>query len=386
MDKYIPKKRLLFIGSGPAMPTALPVYSWRFELLSHNFGGDIITPTVKEDFNIDRIGEFRFHPIKFTKGNIFYRSIYYFCKTFFTVCKLCINSKKEKYYAIISPNPFGTGIISLIVSKIFNIKTIIEINGDFKEAFKYGSLGEIQLKLQDKIKEYIALKILVYCVNKCNSVRLLYGDQLKPFSDSLHGTFKTAVFADYVPVSKFISQPVKDEKYILLLGFPWYLKGVDILIEAFKLISCDFKDYTLKIFGWNPVNRAFFEKIAEGNDRIILGDSLEYSKVIDVMSACSIYVLASRTEAMGRVLIEAMACRKPIIASRVGGVSSIIKDGYNGLLFENENIDDLALKLRQILSNEELKISLCNNAFEYATKNLSEEQYLNNFDRMVSQI
>ena len=79
------------------------------------------------------------------------------------------------------------------------------------------------------------------------------------------------------------------------------------------------------------------------------------------MAGCSLFVLPSRTEAMGRVLLEAMACKKPIIASNVGGIPEIIKDGYNGLLFESENVDDLAEKIRLVLSNKKYPTMLRNN-------------------------
>ena len=94
-----------------------------------------------------------------------------------------------------------------------------------------------------------------------------------------------------------------------------------------------------------------------------------YDKVVKLMAGCSLFILPSRTEAMGRVLLEAMACEKPIIASNVGGIPEVIKNGYNGLLFKSENVDDLADKIRLVLSNKKFALMLGNNAFYMLRKN-----------------
>jgi glycosyltransferase involved in cell wall biosynthesis len=109
-----------------------------------------------------------------------------------------------------------------------------------------------------------------------------------------------------------------------------------------------------------------------------------YKDVIPLFAGCSLYVLASRTEAMGRVLLEAMACRKPVIASNVGGVPYVIEDGYNGLLFEKENVDDLAEKIKLVLSDNELAEKLAENGYMYVRKNLSEKNYINNYKNMIN--
>jgi glycosyltransferase involved in cell wall biosynthesis len=56
-------------------------------------------------------------------------------------------------------------------------------------------------------------------------------------------------------------------------------------------------------------------------------------------------------EAFGMVLIEAMACGKPVIASNLPGVRSVVNDGEDGLLVEPGNVADLAAKIRQLLDD-----------------------------------
>ncbi|MHA1284839.1 MAG: glycosyltransferase [Promethearchaeota archaeon] len=81
-----------------------------------------------------------------------------------------------------------------------------------------------------------------------------------------------------------------------------------------------------------------------------------------------------------------MASKKPIIASNVDGVPNIIKDGFNGLLFESENVDDLAKKLTFLLSNKTYRDKLANNGYNYVKNYLSEERYIENYKKMVDSI
>ena len=89
---------------------------------------------------------------------------------------------------------------------------------------------------------------------------------------------------------------------------------------------------------------------------------------------------------MGRVLLEAMAAKKPIIASNVDGIPTYIKHGYNGLLFESENVDDLAIKIKDVLNNSEYATTLAENAYAYVNLELSEEKYVEAYRDFVERV
>ncbi|MFW2569186.1 glycosyltransferase, partial [Aliarcobacter butzleri] len=73
---------------------------------------------------------------------------------------------------------------------------------------------------------------------------------------------------------------------------------------------------------------------------------------------CDVIVAASKNETFGLVVIEAMKNQTAIIASNSGGFLEIIDDRINGLLFENENIEDLALKIEELYNEKDLKDNL----------------------------
>jgi glycosyltransferase involved in cell wall biosynthesis len=68
------------------------------------------------------------------------------------------------------------------------------------------------------------------------------------------------------------------------------------------------------------------------------------------------------------VLLEAMACKKPIVASNVGGIPEIIKDGENGLLVPKDNPLKLAQAIIKLLKNDKLSNTIANNAFTHVKK------------------
>jgi hypothetical protein len=219
-------KNLLFVLPGPTMLRVST--GWYYEWLSKIYSGDIISPTFN-DFDIQKINAFNFHWLKYIRENPIHRNLYIFFKTFLIAYRLC-REKKRRYDAIISPNPLITGLIVLLIGGLFKIRTIIEVNGNFKEAFKFSTGGEIHLRRIDRLKEFAALKITSFCLTHCDMVKILYKGQLIPLNIPPHKIKATAYFPDFVSISEFVKHSKTDEKYILLLGFPWYLKGADIQI------------------------------------------------------------------------------------------------------------------------------------------------------------
>ena len=80
-----------------------------------------------------------------------------------------------------------------------------------------------------------------------------------------------------------------------------------------------------------------------------------------------VFVLPSvdRSEAFGIVLLEAQACGKPVIASNLPGVRTVLKNGETGFLFKVGNAEDLAKKLVYILENESVKLRMGEQARKY---------------------
>lgn len=374
------KPKILFLNWGLASPLEI-IYREKMELFSRNFSCVIISPVYSHSYlDIEEISGASFHPFLIYSGNSILKNMH----TFFKIVSICFRKKKIlDIDVIISPNPLMTGLTTLLISKMLKSKTIIEVNGDFQSAFKFGKKGEVNANLMGILKGKISRLIIPFVLKRADMVKLVYSRQLLPLKISRQDCTEKAWFPNFVPINHFIQSPKKDNKYILLLGFPWYLKGVDILIKAFNKVSEKIPEYRLKIVGWCPEGREFFENLAKENDKIDLCDPVYYDDVIKLMTNCSIYVLASRTDSSPRVLREAMASKKPIIASDIDGVPELIKDGFNGLLFEKENVDELAEKLLLLIKDHNFADELAKNGFKFVQENFSEECYMEHYRKMI---
>ena len=132
-----------------------------------------------------------------------------------------------------------------------------------------------------------------------------------------------------------------DKGYVLYSGRLLPHKGIRYLIDAFSRIENDFETKLL-IVGSGP-ERNKLEELARklGVKKIEFKFFLPRSKFLEYISNCSIFVLPSVDEMFGVVVLEAMACSKPVIASDIPGPRDVITHGKDGFLFERGNASEL---------------------------------------------
>lgn len=139
---------------------------------------------------------------------------------------------------------------------------------------------------------------------------------------------------------------------IIAVGKVSCQKGYDRLLAAWLLIKDKYPEWHIDIFGTSTPNDPLHEQVK--GTRIHIN-----APVKDIQHeylTSSIYVLPSRFEGFGMVLIEAMACGVPCVAFDCPcGPSDIIRDGEDGLLVENGNIEGFAQKLSLLIENENLR-------------------------------
>ena len=379
---------ILFLGSGPFALEKRPGKDKLTYFSKHAFC-TFLTPV--NQATLEKTGlkpvnvseNLRLIPFVYESENPFKRNLLSF---YHIISKaLMLNDQKtDPYSVVISNNPMITGLCAVIVSKLTGAKSIIEVNGDFKFSFTYDLNQNSLLAL---LKKSVGKRLMKFVLKNADGIRLLYPGQLDfLFNETDRSLLTIADFAEFTYIEPFLRRKKQDKKYLLLVGYPWHLKGVDILIKSFLKISDKFPEFRLKIVGWCPQGFEYYQSLTKGNDRIDLCKPVPHKDVINLFCNCSVYVLASRTEAMGRVLLEAMASQKPIVASDVGGVSRVIIDGYNGLLFQSENVDDLAMKLQKLLSDKRFARTLAQNGSEYVKDKLSENNYIRNYMDFINLI
>lgn len=165
--------------------------------------------------------------------------------------------------------------------------------------------------------------------------------------------------------------------YILFVGRLEWRKGVGTLIEAVNLLREEIPNIRALIIGGKIFGR---EKNADDlkeynrlckkarqtktEDIVYFLGRVANSRLPVFYSACDCLVMPSYYEPFGLVALEGMASGLPVIASRVGGLTSIIDENKNGLLFEPRNAKDLKEKILAVFRSNALTEKLTSNAKE----------------------
>ena len=148
-----------------------------------------------------------------------------------------------------------------------------------------------------------------------------------------------------------------DKPIVLFVGNLIKRKNVESLIEAKKISN---SDYYLVIVGDGPLFKKLNKKVADENIRDVIFTGSR-NDVEDIIPSCDVLVLPSFSESFGLVLIEALACGKPVIGSDVGGITEIITEEV-GLLVNPRKISSIAKTIDKIINDEELRNALSMNA------------------------
>lgn len=159
-------------------------------------------------------------------------------------------------------------------------------------------------------------------------------------------------------------------------------KGYQYLIEAMASVKQQFPDIKLFVVGGGPLKNELESSVK----KLGLTDNIQFLGVKDdipqFLSSIDIFVLPTLYESFGIVLIEAHACKKPVVVSDVGSISAVIKDGETGLLVPPRNPHAIAEAIIRLLRDEELYKKLCEAGFEYAKRNYGIKKVMEKIEEM----
>jgi glycosyltransferase involved in cell wall biosynthesis len=146
----------------------------------------------------------------------------------------------------------------------------------------------------------------------------------------------------------------QDKKILLSVGNLVEIKGHKYLVEAVNKVLAKRKDILCIIIGRGiGINSLQNQIDSLGlNDFIKVINGVDHDEVPYWMNACDLFVLPSLDEGFPTVIPEALACGKPVIASRVGGIPEIINNEDIGELFLKKDVDGLATVIINALNKE----------------------------------
>lgn len=254
--------------------------------------------------------------------------------------------------------PIPNGLGSLFLKKIYGIPYINTVHGE-----------EVYLS-----KRYHTLFALKWFVN--NSTKTVANSSATRNSCLENGLEKEKL--DIIPFGVDIDfyKPLKISKnenifQILAVGYLIERKGFKYLIKAVKEVLKEQKNVQLIIVGSGPLEKKLKSFITEleleTNARIIKNvsdeDLLQLYNTSDLFVLPSIMDSQGNTEGLGVVLLEAMACKLPVIGSDTGGIPDIIHDGETGLLVPEKDVSGLSNAILNLIENEELREKVAVNGY-----------------------
>ena len=167
----------------------------------------------------------------------------------------------------------------------------------------------------------------------------------------------------------------QDRKIILTVGNLELVKGQRYLVEAVQKILQERKDILCVIVGAGKLRTILERQIRSLGleDYIVLAGGKPHSEIPLWMNACDLLVLPSLRESFGVVQIEAMACGKPVLATRNGGSEEIVISDEYGLLIDPSNSGDLAKNILVALNREWDREAILRYAERFTWENITKE-------------
>lgn len=251
---------------------------------------------------------------------------------------------------IIHSHGKGAGLYSRLVGFFTGRKVIHTLHGIHYE--KYPKIFQRLYFLIERLFSHFTFKI----INVSESEKRL------ALSLGMYNSDKAIIIPNGVDKNKFDIKPdIKkyetefnsyNKKVFLTVARYSYEKGLDILIKAVNEVVKKRKNVLFLLVGEGQERKKLQDMINQYSlqKNILLTGSREDIPELLKFSDC--FILPSRWEGLPITLIEAMAAKKIIIASKVVGNIDIIKDKKNGLLFEKDNYADLANKINYVLDND----------------------------------
>lgn len=366
------RPRIFLLTSGPKYDLQ-DSFELRLTLLSEQFEGLVLTSSGAAETL--QIGNFVVIALRFPGKRGFAHRLAFASAATRIVLEERIAGRSPDL--IVTYDPLLTGLVGVLIAPLAASKLVTEVNGDYTAPANHwdersGKVREARRQLYMAIERFV--------LKRSNGIKLLYETQVDKFMPL---KAEIAAFPGFVNLYPFGN--LEEQKVILSVGFPFYVKGMDVLISAFKSITDKHPDWQLKILGWYP-DLSVLESHIGGHPRISHHPPVLWAQMPEHIGRCGIFVLCSRTEAMGRVLLEAMAAGKPRIGTRVGGIPTVISDGKDGLLVEPEDETGLATQLDRLMGDHELRRKLGEAGAKRARTEFGVSQYFARLTRLYMHV
>lgn len=326
-----------------------------------------------------------FHTSLYTLKNFSYSSPFYILTAipfiFFKSLKL---AKKEKINLIHS-HGFFSGIVGFFLSKILSIPYLITIQAADFSLYHQGILSRILYPFYRFI-EKIIYKNAVLCHSVSYYLAKHYeGLGIKNNVVVPNGVEIKSGIMNYESGIMDLKRKLnikENEKVVLTISRLTPKNGMNDLIECLNYLKEE--NIKLIIIGDGEQKKELEKLAAELNlkNKIIFLGEVNHKEVPEYLSLAEVFIRPSIAEGFGIVFLEAMAAGVPVIGTPVGGIVDFLKDRETGLFCKVKNPQNIAEKIKILLTDEELRLKL----IESGKKLVKEEYDWENIAKKIGKI
>jgi glycosyltransferase involved in cell wall biosynthesis len=222
---------------------------------------------------------------------------------------------------------------------------ILEVHGDWRTATRLYGSGARQLLAP------VADRVALEAVQRVDAVRTI-----SSYTTGLvraAGVEPAATFPAFMDLDPFLGpvEPLPAEPAPLFVGVLERYKDVDGLADAWRLAAPRLPGVTLRVVGNGSRAHVVEELVRELPEQVQWTPSVPNDAVAGLLDAATVLVLPSRSEGLGRIVVESLCRGRPVVATRVGGITDLVRDGQNGLLVDVRSPAALADALVTVLSD-----------------------------------
>ena len=257
--------------------------------------------------------------------------------------------------AIVAADPF-VGAAALLGRRLAGATTpvIVEVHGDWRTFTRlYGSPARrLVAPLSDRISEFV--------LRRADATRALSGFT-SGLIESVRGEPATAIFPTYSDLSAFVAEPVKPlpaRPVAVFVGMLEAYKNVDGLAAAWRRVAVALPEARLVIIGTGSRRQVVDDLIRDVPAQLEYHEQLPPAGIAATLDEATLLVLPSWPEGLGRVVIEAFARGRCVIATDAGGIPDLVENGVEGILIPRADTDALVTELVRVLSDDDLAARL----------------------------
>lgn len=247
----------------------------------------------------------------------------------------------------------GGGIAATFLKSLTGTKTIIEVQGEIFSAKSEPTLGW---------KNRLLKKIGRFVIKKADRVRVNSRAVFNQVKEQ--GISEEKIRLVFLRVDLNLFNPnlrVSETHRLMTIGYIGRLvegKGLEDLLDAISRLHQDYggqANLNVLIYGDGPLKNKLIKMARDMkiDDKIKWRGFVPYGKVPEALSQIDVFVYPSLHEGFGRAIMEALAMEKAVVATNVGGIPDLIKDGINGFMVDPNNPEMLAEKIKELLENKE---------------------------------